>query len=100
MNVIVGVLVGALAVLVAVSGIAAVRSGWMLPTQRKYIVRPRLFGYAQLVIAAVLATQIAAAVLVTGDEAQGYVGYAGMALMVAVPGLVWASQRPDRAAAR
>ncbi|MEU0373610.1 hypothetical protein ABZ070_25745 [Streptomyces sp. NPDC006283] len=100
MNLIVGVLVGVLAALVAVSGIAAVRSGWMLPTQRKYIVRPRLFGYAQLVIAAVLVMQIAGAVLVSGAEAQGYVRYAGMALMLAVPGLVWASQRPDRAAAR
>jgi hypothetical protein len=39
-----GLPLGLMALLVAVSGVAALRSGWLLPVQRKYVVRPHLFG--------------------------------------------------------
>ncbi|GGW73286.1 hypothetical protein [Streptomyces xantholiticus] len=99
MNMYVGVAVGALAVFVAVLGTAAVRTGWLLPAQRKHIVRPRLFGYAQLLVAAGLAMQVIAAVLVAQEQAQGYVRFAGLAVMLVAPGLIFAAQRPARAAA-
>lgn len=99
MNVYVGVPVGVLALFVAVLGVLAVRTGWLLPGQRKHIVRPRLFGWAQLLVAAGLAMQVIAAVLVADPAAQGYVRFAGLAVMLVAPGMIWAAQRPARAAA-
>lgn len=100
MNVYVGIPVGVLALVVAALGVVAVRTGWLLPAQRKHIVRPRLFGWAQLLVAAGLALQVAAVVLVTDPAAQGYVRFAGLAVMLVAPGMIWAAQRPARAAAR
>ncbi|MEW2636005.1 hypothetical protein AB0903_31290 [Streptomyces sp. NPDC048389] len=100
MNGYVGVTVGVLALLVAALGILAVRTGWLLPAQRRHIVRPRMFGYAQLLVAAGLATQVVAALLVADPAAQGYVRFAGLAVMLVAPGMIWAAQRPARTAAR
>ena len=99
MNVYVGIAVGVLALFVAVLGVLAVRTGWLLPAQRKHIVRPRMFGYAQLLVAAGLATQVVAAVLVADPVAQDYVRFGGLAVMLVAPGMIWAAQRPARAAA-
>lgn len=99
MNVYVGVPVGVLAVFVAVLGVLAIRSGWLLPPQRKHILRPRLFGYAQLLVAAGLAAQLAAAVAFSSDQVEGSVRFAGLGVMLVAPGLIWAAQRPARATA-
>ncbi|MEV7282365.1 hypothetical protein [Streptomyces sp. NPDC093111] len=32
-------------------GIAAIRTGWLLPLQRRHVRRPELFGWAQIVMA-------------------------------------------------
>ncbi|MFF3684456.1 hypothetical protein [Streptomyces sp. NPDC002187] len=97
MNLYVGIPVAVLAVLVAVSGVAAVRTGWMLPNQRKHVIRPRLFGYAQLLLSVCLGTQLAGALFLSGSDMRSAVTYGGTALMLGVPALVWASQRPGRA---
>ncbi|MFF5919757.1 hypothetical protein ACFY8C_15645 [Streptomyces flavochromogenes] len=40
-----------LAVLFPVGGAAAIRTGWILPFQRRRVHRPELFGWAQPVMA-------------------------------------------------
>ncbi|MFF3287246.1 hypothetical protein [Streptomyces sp. NPDC003023] len=99
MNVYVGVPLGGLAVAVAVLGVVAVRTGWVLPSQRRHIVRSKLFGYAQLLVATGLAMQVAAVLLVSGEQAQAYVRFAGLAVLLVAPGMIWAAQRPARTAA-
>ncbi|MFJ3499382.1 MULTISPECIES: hypothetical protein [unclassified Streptomyces] len=46
---------GILALLLAAGGTAALRAGWLLPTQRRHVHRIGLFGRAQLVMAGALA---------------------------------------------
>lgn len=48
-----------LALLVAASGVAAVTRGWVLPTNRRPVRRPRLYGWGQLVAAFALCWQMA-----------------------------------------
>ncbi|MEU8431608.1 hypothetical protein AB0F18_01630 [Streptomyces sp. NPDC029216] len=50
--------IGLAALLLAASGIATLTRGWLLPRQRRHIVRPRLFGWAQLIMAASLGVQL------------------------------------------
>jgi hypothetical protein len=97
MNLYVGIPVAVLTVLVAVSGVAAIRTGWMLPNQRRHVLRPRLFGYAQVLLSVCLAVQLAGALFLSGSDARSLVTYGGTALMLGVPALIWASQRPARA---
>ncbi|MGW1711012.1 hypothetical protein ACWCP8_37535 [Streptomyces sp. NPDC002206] len=46
-----------LALLIAASGIAAMTRGWVLPTNRRPVHRPRLYGWGQLVAAFALCWQ-------------------------------------------
>lgn len=46
-----------LAFLIAASGIAAITRGWVLPTNRRPVHRPRLYGWGQLVAAFALCWQ-------------------------------------------
>ncbi|MEV0489010.1 hypothetical protein [Streptomyces atratus] len=46
------------ALLVAASGVAAVTRGWVLPTNRRPVRRPRLYGWGQLVAASALCWQM------------------------------------------
>ncbi|MFF3327393.1 hypothetical protein [Streptomyces sp. NPDC002889] len=96
MNWYVGVPVAGLAVLVAVAGAAAVRTGWVLPAQRGHVLRPRLFGYALLVLAACLGLQLVGAAFLADSAVRSVVTYSGAALMLAVAGLILAAQRPPR----
>ncbi|MFK0252599.1 hypothetical protein [Streptomyces sp. NPDC090445] len=50
--------IAAIALLLAASGTATLSRGWILPWQRRHIVRLRLFGWAQLLIAAGLGAQL------------------------------------------
>lgn len=54
------------ALLIAASGIAALTRGWVLPTNRKHVTRPQLYGWGQLVVAIALCCQ-AAFGLMTND---------------------------------
>ncbi|WP_250306617.1 hypothetical protein [Streptomyces sp. A 4/2] len=46
-----------LALLIAASGVAGVTRGWVLPTNRRPVRRPRLYGWGQLVGAFALCWQ-------------------------------------------
>ncbi|WP_405680333.1 hypothetical protein [Streptomyces sp. NBC_01238] len=46
-----------LALLIAASGVAGITRGWVLPTNRRPVHRPRLFGWGQLVGAFALCWQ-------------------------------------------
>ncbi|MET7618141.1 hypothetical protein [Streptomyces sp. NPDC005408] len=87
------VVVGAL---IAASGIAAIRTGWLPTWQRRHIQRPRLWGYGQLIMAAYLGLQVTFGVLAGPDARSVGVG-AGVVLVFIAAGLMWASQRPPRA---
>ncbi|OKJ93436.1 hypothetical protein AMK26_33570 [Streptomyces sp. CB03234] len=47
-----------LALLLAASGVAAVSRGWVLPTNRRQVRRPRLYGTGQLILALALCLQV------------------------------------------
>ncbi|MEU1231050.1 hypothetical protein [Streptomyces sp. NPDC005828] len=51
------VIPGALALLLALSGAAALRTGWMPPWQRRRVFRTALHGWGQLAMAAAFAIQ-------------------------------------------
>ncbi|GAA3372982.1 hypothetical protein GCM10020367_31120 [Streptomyces sannanensis] len=46
-----------LALVMAASGVATVTRGWVLPTNRRPVLRPRLYGWGQLVVAFALCWQ-------------------------------------------
>ncbi|TWG04474.1 hypothetical protein FHX80_112926 [Streptomyces brevispora] len=46
-----------LAFLIAASGIAAITRGWVLPTNRRTVHHPRLYGWGQLLAACALCSQ-------------------------------------------
>ncbi|MCM2388677.1 hypothetical protein [Streptomyces albipurpureus] len=58
-----GTAVGLAALLFALCGVAALGWGWLPPWQRRHIARPRLFGWAQLTIAAAFVIQLVGGLL-------------------------------------
>ncbi|MFF7443104.1 hypothetical protein [Streptomyces sp. NPDC008122] len=52
------VIAGALALLLGLSGAAALRAGWMPPWLRRHVARPALHGWGQLAMAAAFAVQV------------------------------------------
>ncbi|MFD9405780.1 hypothetical protein ACFWBN_01985 [Streptomyces sp. NPDC059989] len=71
------------ALLIAVSGAAAVTRGWVLPMNRRHIRSPRLYGWGQLVTAFALCWQVVFG-LVIGDSATRQWGaLSGGAMLVA-----------------
>ncbi|MCX5231878.1 hypothetical protein ABZY16_30285 [Streptomyces sp. NPDC006553] len=83
-----------LAVLLVVGGVAAIRSGWILPFQRRRVYRTELFGWAQLVMAVAFGAQAAGLLLSEGEA--GYV-LGVVAMLALLAGLVLAivAQRPS-----
>ncbi|MFF3618434.1 hypothetical protein [Streptomyces sp. NPDC002467] len=87
--------IGVVALLIAGSGGATLSRGWLFPWQRRHIVRPRLFGWAQLIIAAALGVELVGLLVV--DSA-----YRSVVTMPGVVGLLFAmvlitrAQRPPR----
>lgn len=96
MTLYIGIPLGLMALLVAVSGVAALRSGWLLPVQRQYIIRPHLFGWAQLAIALALVIQVAGAVLVEAGGLRSAVTMSGAAVLLGGVLLIVQAQRPAR----
>ncbi|MEU5220365.1 hypothetical protein AB0G79_29775 [Streptomyces sp. NPDC020807] len=83
-----------LALLFAAGGVAAVRTGWVLPWQRRHVHRVRLFGWAQLVIAAAFAAKVATGLF---DDPGADAGLGSVSLLVLLGGfgLMVVSQRPE-----
>lgn len=82
-----------LGALLVAGGVAAIRNGWILPFQRRRVYRTRLFGWAQLVMAAAFAAQVAGQLL---DEGEARLVPGLVALFALLAGLVLAvlAQRP------
>ncbi|MFC9340443.1 hypothetical protein ACFT0G_18165 [Streptomyces sp. NPDC057020] len=83
-----------LGALLVAGGVAAIRNGWILPFQRRRVYRTRLFGWAQLVLAAAFAAQVAGQLL---DEGEARLVPGLVALFALLAGLVLAvlAQRPS-----
>ncbi|MCD2468563.1 hypothetical protein ACFCWD_09650 [Streptomyces sp. NPDC056374] len=83
-----------LGALLVAGGVAAIRNGWILPFQRRRVYRTRLFGWAQLVMAAAFAAQVAGQLL---DEGEARLVPGLVALFALLAGLVLAvlAQRPN-----
>ncbi|MFB6526460.1 MULTISPECIES: hypothetical protein [unclassified Streptomyces] len=83
-----------LGALLVAGGVAAIRNGWILPFQRRRVYRTRLFGWAQLVMAAAFAAQVAGQLL---DEGEARLVPGLVALFALLGGLVLAvlAQRPN-----
>ncbi|WP_406277555.1 hypothetical protein OHT93_35280 [Streptomyces sp. NBC_00191] len=82
--------------LIAASGTAAIRTGWLPKWQRRYVQRPRLWGYGQLLMAVYLGLQVTFGVLAGPDGRFVGVG-AGVVLVFIAAVLMWVAQRPPRA---
>jgi hypothetical protein len=82
-------------VLGAVSGVAAIRTGWVLPWLRRRTLRPRLWGYGVLLMSVFLAAQVVDGA-VAGPHSQLLVIGGGLVLFLTGSGLMLASQQPGR----
>ncbi len=77
-----GVSVILLALLFAASGVAALTRGWVLPTSRKHVTRPRLYGWGQVAIAIALCCQATFGLMAIGFGSRQWGTLAGSVLMV------------------
>ncbi|MGT2530866.1 hypothetical protein ACU4GG_30225 [Streptomyces nojiriensis] len=91
----IGIPVAVVALLVAAAGTATLTTGWMLPWQRKHVVRPRLFGWAQLLIAAALFVQLAG-LSVAGSPYASLFAMPGTVALLFGMVLITRAQRPSR----
>ena len=64
----------------AVSGLAAVTSAWVMPSQRGWVLRPRLWGTGMLLSAFGLAAFLFLGPLAAVRPVNGYLPLAGMAV--------------------
>ncbi|WOI62376.1 hypothetical protein [Streptomyces fradiae] len=88
-----GLAVGLTALLVAASGTAAITRGWVPPWNRKTVHRTRLYGWAQVVMAAALCCQAALGVMPGDPDVRQWGTLGGTALMLTAVLLIAASQR-------
>lgn len=72
-----------LALLIASSGVAAVTSGWVLPTNRRHVRAPRIHGWGQLVVAFALCWQLAFGLMISDSGARPSGTLIGAALLLA-----------------
>ncbi|MFE5558280.1 hypothetical protein [Streptomyces sp. NPDC056544] len=87
---------GVVALLLAASGVAALSRDWLLPRQRRHIVRLRLFGWAQLLIAAALGSQVIG-LLAVDPVYRSVVTMPGVLVLLLGLVLITRAQRPPRA---
>jgi hypothetical protein len=85
----------AVSVLAAVGGVAAIRTGWVLPWLRRRTFRPWLWGYGALLMSTNLALQLVGWAILS-PHSQFLVGSAGFVLLLVALGLLLASQQPGR----
>ncbi|WP_316743045.1 hypothetical protein [Streptomyces sp. MK7] len=93
MRLYVGIPVVLLALLIAASAIAAITHGWVLPTNRKPVPRPRLYGWGQLVIAIALCCQAVFGLMTDDLDARQWGTLTGSVLMVTGIIVIAVSQR-------
>ncbi|MFJ8041948.1 hypothetical protein ACIRBX_15755 [Kitasatospora sp. NPDC096147] len=88
----------AMAVFLLASGVATLARGWMLPLNRRYVRRPRLHGWAQVVAALALGWQVLFGLLVADFGFRSTLVGLGSVLLAAAFGMMGLSQRPGRPA--
>ncbi|MEI5034941.1 hypothetical protein RB201_26525 [Streptomyces sp. S1A(2023)] len=71
------------ALLIAASGIAALARGWVLPTNRKHVRRPQLYGWGQLVVAFALCCQVTFGLMTKDLDTRQWGTLIGSVFMVA-----------------
>ncbi|WP_329615909.1 hypothetical protein OG244_24930 [Streptomyces brevispora] len=71
------------ALLIAASGVAAVARGWVLPTNRLPILRPRLYGWGQLLVAFALCWQVLFLLVLSDSGTRQWGTLAGSVLLLA-----------------
>ncbi|MBD0843580.1 hypothetical protein [Streptomyces sp. TRM68416] len=81
------------ALLIAASGAAAVTRGRVLPTNRKHIRRPRVYGWGQLVMAIALCCQALFGLMADDLDIRQWGTLTGSALMVTGIIVIAVSQR-------
>ncbi|MET9123407.1 hypothetical protein [Streptomyces sp. NPDC004528] len=81
------------ALVVAVGGIAAITHGWVFPSRRATVVRPRLYGLGALVLAAGLFL-MGAALVASTDVVESSVRTVAVGLVLVSSKVIRASGRP------
>ncbi|MFB6614544.1 hypothetical protein ACIGFK_30780 [Streptomyces sp. NPDC085524] len=90
-----GIPIAVAALLLVAAGIATLTKGWLLPWQRKHVVRPQLFGWAQLLLAAALSVQLAGLLVVPGPY-KSLFSMPGTVMLLFALVMVTRAQRPPR----
>lgn len=72
-----------IALLVAASGTAALTRGWLLPTSRRHVRSPRVYGWGQLVLAFALLWQTVFGFVVGDPGARAWGTLIGSVLLLA-----------------
>ncbi|MFE2299328.1 hypothetical protein ACFXAW_14145 [Streptomyces sp. NPDC059445] len=85
-------LLGSMAVLVACGAVATLGRGWLPPWLRGRIVRPALFGWAQLAMTTALAAQLVGGLLITSQDVRFTVTMSGAMVMLLATGLIGLAQ--------
>lgn len=89
-------LIGLTALLIALCGVAALGWGWLPSWRRRAIVRPRLFGWAQLTNAAALVVHLVGDLLIQDPYVRSTVTMSGAWVLVLGCLLNVQSVRPPR----
>ncbi|MGW3912728.1 hypothetical protein ACWEBX_14565 [Streptomyces sp. NPDC005070] len=89
----VAALLGAMALLVACGAVATLGWGWLPPWLRSRIVRPALFGWAQLTMTIALVAQLVGGSLITAPDVRFVVSMSGALAMLLATGLIGLAQR-------
>jgi hypothetical protein len=84
------------AVLFAAGGTATLTRGWIMPWQRRHVVRERIFGWAQFAVAAALGLQLAGNLLADDPGVRSAVTMPGVLILLLALVLVTLSQREPK----
>ncbi|WP_371619893.1 hypothetical protein [Streptomyces sp. NBC_00454] len=71
-----------IALLIAVSGVAAVARGWVLPMNRRHVHSPRVYGWGQLVAALALCWQVLFGLVISDSGTRHWGTLTGGAILV------------------
>lgn len=89
----VAALLGSMALLVVCGAVATFGWGWVPPWLRSRIIRPVLFGWAQLTMTAALVAQLVGGLLIRRPDIHFVVTMSGAGVMLLAIGLIGQAQR-------